>query len=1514
MPEFSKHIDTFPLEHLFRRLELADFQLSPADRLRALQVLGGPAKAYLNDPARLKELLAPVLVRSEAEQLKFYEIFDQYYHDISAPWEAPAVEEDGIEWWKWLLILPVLAVLFYAYYALTQRQVVEDEFAVYIAGPERAYPGDTVRFENKTTLSEREKDWRWRWSYVNGASQQEELFDTINRDWEFIVPTIDSGTYLREIRLQVWPADQDTVYEDRQAFTVFCPTPPLVEGISGNSQLEAGQEMDFAAIVSNAGQEASGNWSYYWDFGDGRIVEEGGPNISHSYEQNGQYTLRLITTDTTENGFCNTRHSLEIKVGREQAFLPAAELRRDQLSVFANWGWGFYIVLGALGIGLLYYWVRWLTRRRKEDPVADFAQQQKEALTARFAHSDKAPYFIPLRDQNSHISAAGIQLRLGDALRIRQEGLRRELDLSGTLHNTIEKGGYPEITYRYATQPSEYLCLIDEQSRASHMGHLFSYLADSLKEQDVHLEIYYYRQHFNRFWNHHHPQGRTLDQLQRSYGNYRLLVMGDLHDLINPYARKAPNLRSASANVLRQWPLRLLLSPVPPVSWSYREKLLARIFNVFPIDSEGLAAAALHIENDGEILPDGSAFDRWQKSQQSIREDIDTEHRNWRRWRFIEEYLQNYDADLVRWFSALAVFPIPSWEMTIAIGRALGVEISYNRLLILSRIPSLQSDRFDERLRREMMAALSSHDERLARKAVQEELAAVQLISEGSHAHRDLETSLAVQDFALAPNNTDHQDTMRFMLQHDLLTRAQEADLDRIVARLDTKPRAKSLQQKMAPTAVSLREWLGRELAEEESDELPERTPEQRRDLWWAIWLTLAYLVLLIAGWQLGGSESLYQFAFAEESKNRIVTPERPLRNYFFVKESQVIDRAIILNNQGVAQAEIGALGDTIAATFFRDALEAANRLIHSNGEEFNGQPITYTLANTNLSKLFLNAATQELNGYLSDSLGQAVLPEALQLLDLAYRSDSTVLDIWHARGVIHYYAGSPEDSSLYYFELLDSLNYFQTIDYTPNLETLLGRERSRIISVLTNTPGDQILEVDVEYYLDNTIFTQGGNIALNPRGRGEQPKEELRQVNPGYGTAQFRLRPPPKKPGELESLRFTLLDMDTERILDTLEEEVAHDWDTRRRIIEPPIRQQQQAQTSPFRMEGEVIDAASRIPLTEVSVLLSQQPTRITRSLLSFNTRTGSYGEFVLEGDLEDQEETSFELVVEAPGYERYREVFKEGAEFTASSTYLLREPIRLKREIPTPRMELISAGGFEMGDESGKFAEDELPVHEVSLSSFYMGAQEVTFAQYDLFCEATNRPKPDDYGWGRGNRPVMNVSWLDAVEYCNWLSIQHGYEPVYDINPKMGSANRSVGKLTPNGYRLPTEAEWEYAARGGVMLNKSHIYAGSANLGEVGWYERNSKDQTHPVGQLRPNNAGMYDMSGNVWEWCNDWFGSYTPEPKSDPTGPYTGSHRIIRGGAWIQAAEDCRVSVRQYRRPEEKELYIGFRLVRQ
>jgi|GEM_PF-1844604 len=274
---------------------------------------------------------------------------------------------------------------------------------------------------------------------------------------------------------------------------------------------------------------------------------------------------------------------------------------------------------------------------------------------------------------------------------------------------------------------------------------------------------------------------------------------------------------------------------------------------------------------------------------------------------------------------------------------------------------------------------------------------------------------------------------------------------------------------------------------------------------------------------------------------------------------------------------------------------------------------------------------------------------------------------------------------------------------------------------------------------------------------------------------------------------------------------------------------------------------------------------------------------------------------------------------------------------------MVFVEGGEFLMGctDEQGGGCDDD--VRKVFVNDFYMGKYEVTFEEYDAFCEVSGQEKVDDRGWGRGNRPVIDVSWYDAVEYCNWLSEQEGLEPCYRIDKENKDPNNKSAyddmkwvvhcDFTKNGYRLPTEAEWEYAARGG-RVSEGHKWAGVSREDELFLYgnycdencEYNWRDNlrndgyqnTAPVGSFRPNELGLYDMSGNVWEWCWDWYGnSYISEEGvsiyRDVVGPIYGSFRVLRGGSWHNCAAYLRVAYRSRFWPYRRYNYLGFRLTK-
>jgi len=211
------------------------------------------------------------------------------------------------------------------------------------------------------------------------------------------------------------------------------------------------------------------------------------------------------------------------------------------------------------------------------------------------------------------------------------------------------------------------------------------------------------------------------------------------------------------------------------------------------------------------------------------------------------------------------------------------------------------------------------------------------------------------------------------------------------------------------------------------------------------------------------------------------------------------------------------------------------------------------------------------------------------------------------------------------------------------------------------------------------------------------------------------------------------------------------------------------------------------------------------------------------------------------------------------------------------------------------------------MTVSNFAIGTYEVTFDQYDAFCVATVRTLHSDFGWGRGTRPAINVSWYDAVEFCNWLSAEEGLNPAYTGSGASWTLDRAK-----NGYRLPTEAEWEFAARGGTLTH-GYTYAGSNTIGDVAWYESNSGSKTQPVGTKAANELGLYDMSGNVWEWNHDLYGSYPSSAPMNYTGLSSGTDRVLRGGSWAYTSYYCSVSYRSQDHPTNHYSYFGFRVAR-
>ncbi len=300
---------------------------------------------------------------------------------------------------------------------------------------------------------------------------------------------------------------------------------------------------------------------------------------------------------------------------------------------------------------------------------------------------------------------------------------------------------------------------------------------------------------------------------------------------------------------------------------------------------------------------------------------------------------------------------------------------------------------------------------------------------------------------------------------------------------------------------------------------------------------------------------------------------------------------------------------------------------------------------------------------------------------------------------------------------------------------------------------------------------------------------------------------------------------------------------------------------------------------------------------------------------------------------------------------------------------MAYIREGGFEMGDHFAEGSSDELPIHAVLLDAFFMSKFEITNQQY---CDYLNSALgsgsiylPSDMVYGTGNwqaycdtsasssysyivyiysdgvftvgtksgrdmsdDPMVMVSWYGAAAYCNWRSSEEGKESCYNLSTWDCD-------FTKKGYRLATEAEWEYAARGGenspyyrfpwgdtISHSQANYYANPAgflyDVNPTSGYHPDWNDgiypYTAPGGSFSPNGYGLYDMAGNVWEWCNDWYSStyYSSSPPNNPTGPASSSGRVLRGGGWGFTADHCRVARRISSTPVSRHFSFGFRIV--
>ena len=324
----------------------------------------------------------------------------------------------------------------------------------------------------------------------------------------------------------------------------------------------------------------------------------------------------------------------------------------------------------------------------------------------------------------------------------------------------------------------------------------------------------------------------------------------------------------------------------------------------------------------------------------------------------------------------------------------------------------------------------------------------------------------------------------------------------------------------------------------------------------------------------------------------------------------------------------------------------------------------------------------------------------------------------------------------------------------------------------------------------------------------------------------------------------------------------------------------------------------------------------------------------------LQDEQEWQYAtLKGTKAAYQNYLQLYPNGLHAN-EARQRINAPVTTTPTVKPPdHMVFVQGGPFEMGDVFGDGESREKPTHSVTVSDFYMGRHEITVSEFSQFIASTKYKtdadkegtsyvytdgtwkemkninwRHDETGQVRPSQayehPVIHVSWNDAIAYCNWRSEQENLHKVYTISRSTVTANWSA-----NGYRLPTEAEWEYAAR---SRGKKEKWAGTSEESKLMAYANGSGDKdghqyTSPVSSFRANDLGLYDMSGNVYEWCWDWYGTYSSGAQTDPRGPSTGSDRVLRGDSWYGGPARLRCAFRAGSTPGFRDGLNGFRLSR-
>ncbi len=1082
-------------------------------------------------------------------------------------------------------------------------------------------------------------------------------------------------------------------------------------------------------------------------------------------------------------------------------------------------------------------------------------QTRRAKAVAELKRPDRAPYIW-----NPETGVDATEFLHNDAVplltRLRGRSLdeRLRLDLAATVQFSIRAGGRIHLRYRRQTLPPDFLLLIDRHDAQDHRARLFEALYQVFLRAEAPVSRYFYDGDPRLCFDEAYPGGIALSELLHRHAGAQLLLMGEGQGLLSTQSgRVAP-----WTSLLQAWPRRVLLLTRPMQAWGRREKELQTLLPLMPASPAGLGAAIdlFNSEDPTTLNPDllKAIPDALQKPFEFELE-------------LLPDLQRHFSTPYIDWIAACALWPTLHWDLTLYLGKVL-----------------------------EDMGTGDNGQN-----------------SDGSGQARPLLDFAGIRELTRLPWFVEGRmpEAARATLIEYLQQRGLEQPLRQALQEL--------LQQTPPPPAeASAYDDYRMNLILNELFLRPDKARKRELELEFERYLAAGKKPDFVA----------LKLLNRPQTPLDVLVGDR-LKKYAFKEGMPGLGWQLLPKLLGIWI--VLGLGVVLFKPFANPC----------TGEKVEYKAQTYCLQDTRDRLLYLEQLAADAIGTQAharvDSL--VVAADALQARDSAFylntatryynqgaeffncsrQPDCSALppDSLRKAACLNFAKGEKLDSSImkktgvqYYLAQQRSCAPTQTSGTElPAPDTARFVLQGRVLDAVSQSP---IVGARVRMAGQSATSTAGGRYRFTVRASTLGNSLVLRVTANDYEPGLLRTSPQ----NTLPDLRLSPSNAALERAA----------W---AKAIAANTPATYTAYLEAFPNGLNATEARKRIAdatsAREQSAWTEAQRLNTIAGYENF-LREFSASVFAPEAqkslaNLRDDAAWASAQTANTPAAcQQYLNSHPNGRHVDAARKCA--NPPPPKVDAPRPAMVRIPAGSFEMGDQFRDGDKSELPVHNVIVSAFEIGRYEVTFAEYDLYCEATKTPKPEDAGWGRGIRPVINVSWEDVVAYCNWLSEQHGYQPVYSIKGSAVTVNSNA-----NGYCLPTEAEWEYAARGGgkkvrfgngkdvadpteINFNGSKDYKEKYSV--VGEYRR----KTVPVASLKsPNALGLHDMSGNVWEWCWDWYDEnyYGKSLTTNPQGPASGDRRVLRGGSWYDLPSLCRASLRDRYDPDYRYYYIGFRLAR-